>query len=321
MSPQTILIVGAGVAGPALATFLLLSPLPASEKPHITLLERSTTISVNGQNIDVRGAGVTIIRKLGLENLIRSSTTGEEGVQIVDEQNRVCCSLAADKSGKLQTPTSDIEIMRGRLAEILNHRCENVSEQVKKNGGLGVEFVFGESIEEVEQDGEKVNVRFSKSEVKRSFDVVVGADGLQSRTRKLVWGEDGEAERVKRLGMYAGFFSLPKGGADTLWRRWYHAPGRKGIMLRPDEQRGRTTAMMHVINEKDERFVDVAKKGPKGVDEQKALLEEYFKTVGWESERVIREMWATRDFYYDMVAQVKMEKFSKGRVVLLGDAG
>ena len=321
MAPQNILIIGAGVAGPALATFLLLSSIPALEKPHITLLERSATISANGQNIDLRGAGVAIIRKLGLENLIRNSTTGEEGVQHVDEQNRVWGSLPAGKTEAVHSPTSDVEIMRGRLAEVLIHRCENVSEQVKKEGGAGVEFVFGETVEEIEQDGERVNVRFSKSGVKRSFGLVVGADGLQSRTRKLVWGEEGEAERLKRLGMYGGFFSIPKGDTDTMWRRWYHAPGRRGLMLRPDKQRGKTTAFMTVISEKDERLVEVARKGPKGVDEQKALLEEYFKDVGWESERVIREMWATKDFYYDMVAQVKMEKHSKGRVVLLGDAG
>jgi hypothetical protein len=69
-----------------------------------------------------RGAGVMIIRKLGLETVIRASTTGEEGVQWVDGENRVWATFPADKSGRMQTPASDIEILRGRLAEIFSKR-------------------------------------------------------------------------------------------------------------------------------------------------------------------------------------------------------
>ena len=320
-APLNILIVGCSVAGPTLASLLLLSPVPASEKPHVTILERASVLRTNGQNVDVRGAGVTIVKKLGIENVIRASTTGEEGVQFVDAKNRVWAAFPADKSGRTQTLTSDIEILRGRLGEICWKRSQSVSEEVKREGGAGVEYIFGDYLEELKQDGSKVQVRFAKSGQRRSFDLVVGADGLQSSTRKMVWGAEGEKERVKRLGMYGAFFSMPQGETDSIWLRWFHAPGRRGIMLRPDEQRDRTTAFVHVINEKDQRLVDVAKKGPEGMQAQKELLAEYFRDVGWESERVIREMMATKDFYYDMVAQVKMDKWSKGRVVLLGDAG
>lgn len=92
-------------------------------------------------------------------------------------------------------------------------------------------------------------------------------------------------------------------------------------MARPDQQRDRTTIFMYVINEKDERLVDVAARGYEGVEAQKELLAEYFRDAGWESERIIREMMATKDFYYDIVGQVRMDKWYKGRVVLLGDAG
>ena len=321
MAPLNILIVGCSVAGPTLASFLLLSPLPASEKPRITILERAHTIRMQGQNIDVRGAGVTIIRKLGLENVIRASTTGEEGVQMVDGKNRVWGQFAADKSGRTQTPTSDIEILRGRLAEICFTRSKLVSEEVQREGGEGIEYVFGDTLSELDQDGSQVHVRFAKSGERRSFDLVVGADGLQSRTRNMAWGSEGEKERVKLLGMYGGFFSMPKGGGDTMWRRWFHAPGRRSVMVRPDEQRDKTTVFMTVINDKDQRLEEVATRGPDNVDAQKRLLKEYFQDVGWECERIIKEMMATDDFYYSMVAQIKMEKWSKGRVVLLGDAG
>ena len=320
MAPLSILIVGCGIAGPTLASFLLLSSQPSQEKPKITILERSVP-RARGQNIDIRGAGVTIICKLGLESAIRSATTGEEGTKFVDANNRAWASIEADKSGRVQTGTSDFEILRGRLAEILYQRCQEVSHQVQKNGGEGVEFIFGDSPEELEQDSQKVHVRFANSGERRTFDLVVGADGLQSRTRRLAFGEKGDHERIKQLGMYGGFFSMPKATTDGEWRRWFHAPGRRGIMVRPSDVSDRSTVFMSVINEKDERLRVVATSGHQDVEKQKELLREYFYDAGWESKRIVKEMEAADDFYYAMVAQVKMDKWSTGRVVLLGDAG
>lgn len=320
MAPLEILIVGCSIAGPALATFLLLSPLPASQKPHITILERSAALRTDGQNIDIRGSGVTLIRHLGLEGAVRASTTGEEGVQLVDSNNTVWSQFAADKTGRYQTPTSDIEILRGRLSELLWKRSKDVSDEVVRDGGKGIEYLFGDYLDDIEQVGDKVKVHFAKRGQRRSFDLVVGADGLQSRTRSMVWGSDGEEDRLRKLGMYAAFFSMPRGRTDSQWRRWFHAPGRRGIMVRPDEQRDKTTVFMHVINDQDERLPSLAGKRD-GVQAQKDIMAEYFRDAGWESERIIKEMMATKDFYYDMVGQVKMDRWSKGRVVLIGDAG
>jgi len=321
MSQPSILIVGCGLAGPILATFLLLSDTPAAEKPHITILERSPAPRVQGQNIDIRGAGLTIIRKLGLESTIRAAVTHEEGASFVDASNRVWAAFAADRSGKVETGTADVEIMRGRLADICYRRSVSVSEEVQRQGGTGIEYVFGDYLETLEQGGEKVRVRFAKSGREEEFDVVVGADGLQSRTRKMVFGEAGEEDRVKRIGMYAAFFSMAKTETDSLWRRWFNAPGRRSLWIRPSDRKDRVSAFVYVINDQDERLPEVAKMGHKGVGPQKELLNEYFRDVGWERERIMKEMDESEDFYYDMVAQVKMERCSKGRIVLLGDAG
>lgn len=321
MAPLNILIVGCGIAGSTLASFLLLSDVPAPQKPHITILERSPSRRSQGQNIDIRGAGVTIIRKLGLEGAIRTSTTGEVGVKWVDERGAVWAALGADRTGKTSTPTADIEILRGRLAELCFLRAESISKDVKAAGGAGVDFIFGDYLDTVDQDGRQVHVRFARCGQKRSYDLVVGADGLQSQVRKLVWGAEGEADRVKRLGAYGGFFSIPRGQTDDEWRRWFHAPGRRNIMLRPDKQNDRTTVFMFVVNEDDSRLREAATSGRAGLESQKDLLEEYFHDAGWESQRVLTEMRQTPDFYYDMIGQIKMDKWSSGRVVLLGDAG
>lgn len=322
MAPLNILIVGCGIAGSTLASFLLLSnDVPASDKPHITILERAPSMRSQGQNIDIRGAGVTIIRKLGLESAIRAATTGEVGVKWVDAQGAVWAALGADRSGKMNTPTADIEILRGSLAELCWLRSRTISDGVKADGGAGIEFMFGDYLDSIDQDGNQVHVKFAKSGQKRNYDLVVGADGLQSQVRRLAWGLEGEAERVKRLGAYGAFFSIPREATDSDWRRWFHASRGRNVMLRPDQQHGRTTVHMFVVNEEDSRLREVGEKGREDLNAQKELLEEYFSDAGWEMKRVLAEMKKTDDFYYDMKAQIKMDKWSKGRVVLVGDAG
>ena len=320
MPPPKILIVGGGVAGNALATLLLLLPLPAADLPHITLLERSAGGLSHGQNIDVRGTGIDILRKLGVEDRVRAALTGEEGARIVDSKNAVWCEMPADKTGKVQTGTSDVEILRGRLVRILNERCREVSEGVERLGGRGIRFVVGDWVERLEQVGDGVRVVFAGSGEEEGFDFVVGADGLGSSTRKSVWGMQGEEERVRRLGAFCGFFSMPKGETDGIWRRWWHAPGRKSVMVRPSDQPGRSTVLMILVKDDDPRLREVAKVGRENVARQKALLGEYFDNSSWESKRLVAEMHASDDFYYDAVAQIKMDTWSKGRVVLLGDA-
>ncbi|KAI5359934.1 putative FAD-binding domain, FAD/NAD(P)-binding domain superfamily [Septoria linicola] len=301
--PRSILILGSGIAGPPLASFLLLSPLPVHELPHITILERRTKSDLDkGQNIDVRG-------------------TGEEGCQFVDDKSRTWASFAADKTGKIQTGTSDIEILRGRLGKILAERFQALSEDVKKEGGKGIDFLFGDYVQELTEIAGGVAVKFAKSGKTRKFDIVIGADGLQSRTRRMVWGESGGDERLFRIGMYGGFFSMPRGATDSEWRRWFHTSGRRGIMVRPSDELDTTTVFMHVMNHHDPRLEEVARDGRRGEQAQTALLAEYVQNAGWECSRVVKEMEASNDFYYDMVAQVKMPKWAKSRVALLGEAG
>jgi 2-polyprenyl-6-methoxyphenol hydroxylase-like FAD-dependent oxidoreductase len=211
--------------------------------------------------------------------------------------------------------------MRGKLAEILDARSRWVSEDVKKKGGKGIEYIFGDYLMAIEQDNEQVRAQFANGKDWRSYDIVVAADGLQSGTRRMVWGEDSEEDRVKSLNTYGAFFGIPEGQTDTMWRRWYHAPGRRSCMVRPNKGAGNTTVFMMVINDEDQRLADAARRDFGGVDAQKSIMAEYFRDVGWETPRILKGMMATKDFYYDMVAQVKMEHFSKGRVVLLGDAG
>lgn len=407
-----LLIVGAGIGGSALASFLLLSQKNGGSPTNvrITVLERSSSIRGHGQNIDIRGPGKELLARLGIDDEVRAATTGEEGVRFVDSAGKAWASFAVDKTGEVETGTGEIEILRGRLAEILFNRCIELSEQVKSLGGYGVEFIFGDYLDSIEQtgesaeklastDGSEVRVHLAKRNQWRTFDLVVGADGLQSRTRALAWGvehnstedlpenaaEPGHESRagaetlrhrtpfksgtqnfnavhdniknqitedafqygsqkdfdpyLRPLDVYTAFFSIPSSifsDSETAassaekeytdgWRRWYHAPGRKSVMLRPSDDSTRLTVLMNVLDmeRRDPRLRSVAitrADRTEAVRKQKQLMGEYFKDAGWECATLVDGMNAADDFYYDLVAQVKMDKWSNGRVCLLGDA-
>ncbi|SMQ53060.1 unnamed protein product [Zymoseptoria tritici ST99CH_3D7] len=311
-----ILILGTSIAGPALASYLLLSPTLSSSLS-ITLLERSPTPRTTGQNIDLRGVGIECIQRLGLLSTIRQHLTGEAGVHWVDENDRPVASITASKEGdEAQGPTAELEILRGRLAEVLVGRCEELGEG-------RVEFMYGDYVEKIEQDEEEVRVRLAKGKKEMVFDLVVGADGLQSKTRRQVFGLSGESDRVHRLDIYGAFFSMPRTEADDDWRRWFHAPGRRGVMIRPSDRPDRVTVFMHKKTSSDEEaapFQEVARSAYGETKAQKELMKETFRGMVWQEERILRELEDSEDFYYSPVAQVKMEKWSRGRVVLLGDA-
>ena len=300
-SSVRILVIGAGVGGPTLAYFLSKSP---SRKFEVTVLERSQELRTAGQNVDIRGAGADVIKIMGLEEAIRGATTAEEGVVFVDSDNNTKATFPADKSGQVQTFTSDLEIVRGKLAMILYEATKDKAE-----------YIFGDYASSLEQAQDKVRVTFAKGHEPRDFDIVVGADGLGSKTRSLVFGKESESWH-KPLGMFASFFTIPMVESDGYWSRWYSAPRRRTIMLRPDNE-GATRAWMSIMSE-DKRLKEVLEKG---VGETKLLMKELFEGAGWETERVIKGMEEADDYYYDEIAQIKMPKWSKGRVVLLGDAG
>jgi 2-polyprenyl-6-methoxyphenol hydroxylase-like FAD-dependent oxidoreductase len=315
---QDILIVGCGIAGPVLATLLLSSSQPFTALPRITILERNTAAIGSGQNIDIRGIGKHIISKLGLTDEIKKATTGEEGVRIVDASNRIWAQYAADKTGKVETGTSDVEILRGRLAEILLAKAKRVSKDVEARGGSAVEFIFDDNLESLHQDNDKVHVQFAKGG-QRTFDVVVGADGLHSKTRKLIWAQAQE-ECLKPLHMYGAFFSTKKLEGDGDWRSWFHASGGVSVMLRPSGTKEKSTVLV-LLADKSGAIAKVMSGSKRNVEAQKRLVMKKLDGILWQEQRLKEAVETSDDFYFDVTAQVKLDKWSKDRVVLLGDAG
>ncbi len=287
---ERVLITGASIAGNATAWWLKRRGFD------VTVVERHPKFRDGGQNIDVRGAGRDVLARMGLEQQVKDCGTGEAGIRFVDEDDNEIAEFDVDEVGA-EGPTAELEILRGDLARILYDACEN-----------DVTFRFGDAIKTIDDGANAAGVTF-ESGTQGEFDVVIVAEGVGSSTRELVF----QGKNVPRfLDVTMGYFTIPNGHGDDDHCRIYTAGQGRSIWLRPDN-RGTTRAIL------------VVQKEPDGEDalspeQQKAFLIDHFRDAGWEAPRVLAGLETTGDLYFDVLRQVKMERWSSGRVVLTGDA-
>lgn len=188
-----------------------------------------------------------------------------------------------------------------------------------------ITYIFDEMAIEVQQDEAKDGkalVTFKNGKLPPTeFDVVIGADGQMSRTRRMVFGHGpNNDDYLYRLGQYSALFTMLRDPTDTQYAQWYNASRGRLFLLRPD-QYGTTRAYLAVTDANLSRFDELDKLLKKGTrEEQQAWFEKEFEGAGWQTERCIREMKKADDFYMQQIAQVKMDTWHKGRVALVGDA-
>ena len=196
MNHKKILISGASIAGPTLAFWLNRFGFD------VTIVERAEFLRLGGQNVDIKGAAQKIAQWMGIEEEIRAADTGELGVLFVDENDVIKAALP---KGESNLGTSELEILRGDLVKILyKHTKDNV------------EYLFGNQIIALEEHVDGVKVSFQNGEV-RDFDLVICADGIRSRTRQLIFGDE---PFVKYLPVQDGKGALPPTRRVVLaWRR------------------------------------------------------------------------------------------------------
>ncbi|MGI4730687.1 MAG: tryptophan-rich sensory protein [Janthinobacterium lividum] len=287
---RRILITGASVAGNTVAWWLGRAGLD------VTVVERTPGFRDGGQNIDVRGVGREVLRRMGLEQTALEQGTGEEGTAWVEEDGRVAAQFLTADTGA-NGPTAEMEILRGDLARLLY--------QPAREHAI---YRFGDSVAKVEQDGDGATVTFVSGTVER-YDAVIVAEGVGSRTRELVFPGENEP---RWMDLTIAYFTIPRQADDDRLWRWYNAPGGHSVSLRPDRH-GTARAMLSVQQPAGgEQDWDS--------DRQKAWLRERFADAGWQAERVLAGLEATDDFYFDVLRQVRMSRWSMGRVVLTGDA-
>jgi 2-polyprenyl-6-methoxyphenol hydroxylase-like FAD-dependent oxidoreductase len=197
-------------------------------------------------------------------------------------------------------PVAELEILRGDLAEILLDAT-----------ATDVEYLYGDSITALAEDDRGVVVTFREGGERR-FDLVVGADGVHSRVRSIAFGP--EPEYVRHLGGYGSFFTVDAPEALDGWMKIYSAPGGRWVGLRPDHDPRKAKALLSFRS--PEITYD-----RRDVQEQKALLVKTFEGLGWHTSEILDQLPEADDFYFDTTSQVVVPEWSRGRVVLLGDAG
>ncbi|KAE8827609.1 hypothetical protein HRS9122_09590 [Pyrenophora teres f. teres] len=313
--PLNILISGSGICGPSCA-YWLHRFLPTAQ---ITIIERSPEPRLGGQAVDLRSACVPIVRKMGLLEMVKEKNTTEMGMEFVYLDTKRKALFPKTGEEERQSVTSEYEILRGDLAEILYNTTKSLP---------NVAYIFDEtitSITQVDTPGlpTAAEVTFKNSHLPPStYDLVIGADGQMSRTRRLIFRHGPKNDDyLHRLGQYSALFTIPRDPTmDNEYAQWYNAPGGRLFLLRPDPY-GTTRAYLSVTDKNLSRFDEIDELLRTGTRaQQQAWFEREFKDAGYQTERCLSAMIKADDFYMQQIAQVRMPQWSKGCCVLVGDA-
>ena len=285
-----VLISGAGIAGLTAAYWL------RSYGFAPTVVERAPSLVTGGYKIDVRGSALEVLRRMRIHDAVVAASTDMQGATLVDRDGKVINKMSGDEFG--HRVGGDVEIVRGTLCQIL------------KDSIADAEFIFGDSIGAIAQRSGDVQVEFTRNG-KREFDLVIGADGLHSNVRGLVFGD--EARFVRDLGLYLCVYTVPNYLNLDRMEVQYSELGRVAAIW---SSRGDANAKACFGFAVPSIRIDLRDR----VQQQRVLTDVY-KDIGWEVPRLLEMMPDAADYYFNAAAQMQMPYWSQGRVALAGDAG
>lgn len=299
MANLKVLICGAGIGGQALGFWL------SKMNFDVTVIERFPALRTNGLQLDIRQPAIEVIRRMGLEEAFRAKTIPEQGLEFVDSSGRRWAYFPANRTGTgLQGFTTDYEFMRKDLCQLLHDSSKD-----------RVKYVFGTTIKALEQQGGVVNVTFSDGR-KDQFDLVVGADGQGSRTRRAML-QPGAKDPVHSLGVYIAYFTVhrPLQKGEEYKGTVYVGTGNRYVFIRRHED---STIQAYLAVKAPPEKMNHIRKGD--IEKEKEFFLKIFKGAGWITDELLEEMLATDDFYCERLGVVKLDAWSNARVALVGDA-
>ena len=285
-----VAISGAGVAGPAIAYWLHRT----GHQP--TLIERAPQFRTGGYVIDFWGIGYGIAEKMGIATGVRDAGYQVRSLRSVGRDGRIRSDFRVDA---LQRATGGkfTSVPRGDLAAAIYATVES-----------DIETIFSDSITAVCDHAEGVRLEFEHTS-DREFDLLIGADGLHSNVRNLTFGPEAQFERY--LGcMVVAFVADGYRPRDELVYLTHNLPGRQVGRF---SLRGNRTMFLFIF-----RSDHVSKLGD--VAAVKARLRHEFGDAGWECPQILAALEDVDDVYFDVVSQIWMPRWSRGRVALVGDA-
>lgn len=291
-----VLVSGASIAGLSTAYWLTKYGFK------VTIVERALHIRPGGQAVDVRGPALEVAERMGILDDIRNSSTKLKGMSVIDAVSGKEIFGNNEQTltgGRLDSP--DVEILRDDLCRVLFNAV-----------GDQVNYIFDDSIVTLVQDDAGVDVTFANSAPQR-FDLVIGADGLRSNVRKIVFGAD--EQFIRYLGHYVAIFTMPNFYELDHWEMIFQYEGNPLAVCIAKERHGEARAYLGFSSDQPLEY------DHRDIDAQKRLIAERAANVDGEITKLKEYMLASSNFYFDSVNQIIMDTWSKGRIVLVGDAG
>ncbi|MFE5891146.1 FAD-dependent monooxygenase [Streptomyces sp. NPDC056462] len=289
---RKVLISGASIAGPALAFWLNRYGFA------VTVVEKAGALRGGGYPIDVRGTALEVVRRMGILPRLRDAHIDLRRLTFLDRDGSEVASVSPH-SVTGGVAGRDLEVRRGDLTDALHAAVRD-----------DVEFLFNDSIDTLDQSGHGVDVTF-RGGGRRTFDMVFGADGLHSRTREFLFGPEEQFHRY--LGYcFAGFTMRNTFGLSHEAVLW-NTPGRAAVLYAVGDNDG-----VHA-------FLNFAQPEPpfeafRNPEAQRDLVASVFADAGWEVPGMLAAMHAADDLFFDGVSQIRLPRWSSGRVALVGDA-
>ncbi|NRG42334.1 FAD-dependent monooxygenase [Rathayibacter sp. VKM Ac-2835] len=259
----------------------------------VIVLERAPRFRDGGQNVDVRGLAKDVLERMGLLDAVRAATTTETGTVVVDADGAVRATLPSDGP---EGATAELEVLRGDLARIVLDAVQDV------------EVVYADTVADVQEHATGVSIATTAGR-RLEADVLVVAEGARSTTRDRLF----PAASIHRrdLGITMAVGTIPRTASDDRTWRWFNAIGGRSVHLRPDNH-GTTRAILAYAPGEDLLGVDRA--------EALARVRARYAGVGWQAPRVLDAFENADDLYFDQLTQIRVDRWHRGRVALVGDA-
>jgi 2-polyprenyl-6-methoxyphenol hydroxylase-like FAD-dependent oxidoreductase len=286
----TVLVSGASIAGPALAHWLHRHGF------RVTIVERAAAFRGGGYPIDVRGTALQVTDRMGITDRLRLAHVDTRRLTFYDDNGREVGSIRPEAiSGGVAG--RDIEVPRGTLSAAVTDLL-----------GDTVDVIFNDSIATLDEHSDRVDVTFA-SGVAREFGLVIGADGLHSNVRRLAFGQEEQYHRY--LGYCFAGFTVPNDLGLAHEAIAWNGPGRAATLLCPGDS---DTLHGFLIFRSDDP------REHSDLDSARQLVAEKFAGAGWHIPRMVEAMLKADDLFFDVVSQIHMPTWSRGRVALAGDA-
>lgn len=289
---RRVLISGASVSGPALAYWLHRSG------HEVTVVEKAAALRDGGYPIDIRGTAVEVVRRMGILPRLRDAHIDSRRFTFLDAGGGEV-AVVSPRAVTGDAEGGDLEVRRGDLAASLYALVRD-----------DVEFRFGDSVDRLDQSGRGADVTF-RSGLRRTYDLVIGADGMHSRTRESLFGPEKRFHRY--LGYRFALFTMPNVFGLSREVVLWNAPGRAAALYAVG-----TTDELHAFLTFHRPHPPLD--GVRHPDAQRKLVADAFADAGWEVPAILGAMRDADDPFFDTASQIRMPRWSRGRAALVGDA-